>query len=98
MNNNEDNFFDNLQPFDEDEAKKYMEAQQKAGESLSYLVHRIFAQTEDGRELLQRWREQMEMLAVVEPGIDMGEIGAREGYNRFIRAIIRSIKQVEKQS
>ena len=85
----EDNWFDNLNPMDPEAAEKYLKDQESRGSSLSYLIHRVFKQTEDGQELLSRWREIVEMVAVVEPGLDLGEIGAREGYNRFIRGIIR---------
>lgn len=91
----ESSWDDNLNPMNVEAAERYNKDQESRGRSLSYLIHRVFKQTEDGQELLSRWREIMEMVAVVEPGLDLGEIGAREGYNRFIRGIIRAIKQVE---
>ena len=90
-----DNFFDNLNPMDAEASKKYMEDQKSYARTLAYLMHKVFVQNEDGQELLKRWREILEMNPVVEPGLDLGEIGAREGYNRFIRMIIRSTRQVE---
>ena len=89
------NFYDDLHPFDAEGAKEYAEKQKSLGESLAYLMHRVFVQNEDGAKLLARWTEITLMTEVVAPGIDLGQIGKREGYNMFVREIIRSVKQVE---
>jgi hypothetical protein len=90
-----ENFYDDLQPFDTEAANKYAEDQKALGESLAYLIHRVFKQNEDGAKLLARWTEIVTMTEVVAPGLDLGQIGKREGYNMFVREIIRSINQVE---
>jgi len=86
---------DNLNPIDEDASKKYQQRQKTLSNQQAYLVHRVFTQNEDGAKLLQMWRDSMEMIDLVSPGVSMAEMGSIDGYNRFVRIILRQIKQVE---
>ena len=90
------NFFDELIPVsDSEEAKKAMERQQADGARIDYLVHKVFAQSEEGKELLKVWRDALELTCVADHGMDMVGIGINEGQKRFIRGIILTIRRVE---
>jgi hypothetical protein len=60
-------------------------------------VHKVFAQTEDGQELLRFWREQLMMLPTAMPHSTAYEVGIAEGFKEFIRNIIRQIGVIESQ-
>ena len=66
-------------------------------ERLDYLYHRVFAETEEGRELLKVWQEQLMMAPSAEPGADLLAIGMAEGIKTFIRNIILTIRKVENE-
>lgn len=95
MNKEQSNPFDDLQPFDKKGAQEYAEKQKALGERQAYLEHRVFVQNEDGVKLLELYKEQVLMIEVVAPGIDVGQMGVREGFNGFVRDIIRRTNQVE---
>lgn len=95
MKPEERNFYDELQGFDPEGMEKYLKEQESIGRRIAYLAHRVFEQTEEGKELLSIWTATVLMTPVVEAGLDVQEICVREGYSRFVRAIIRSVKQVE---
>lgn len=92
----ERNFFDDLNPIDTEEVEKFNKDQNARGEKIDYLVHKVFAQTEEGQELLSIWKESLMMQPTAEGGLDAVEIGIREGMKRFIRGIILTINRVEK--
>lgn len=92
----ERNFFDDLNPIDTEEVEKYNKEQQARGEKIDFLVHKVFAQTDEGQELLTIWKESLMMQPTAEGGLDTVEIGIREGMKRFIRGIILTINRVEK--
>lgn len=92
----EHNFFDDLIPVsDPEEAKKTMERQAAEGAKIDYLIHKVFAQSEEGKELLQVWRDALELTCVADQGMDMVGIGINEGQKRFIRGIILTVRRVE---
>jgi hypothetical protein len=93
----ERNFFDDLQSgFDPAEALRQQKDSEAKGKKLDYLIHQVFAQTEEGTELLNIWKDSLIMVPVIEPGVDMAEAGLREGFKRFIRSIILTINRVER--
>ncbi len=90
------NFFDDLDSgFDPEEAQRQTDDNQAKAEKLDYLIHKVFEQNEEGRELLTIWAETLLMVAGAEAGMDQIDVGIREGYKRFIRNIILTIKRVE---
>ena len=64
----------------------------------SHLVHRVFAQTEEGRELMDIWTESLLMAPVANPNSTQIEIGIQEGMNQVTRTIINICKTVEAET
>ncbi len=64
-------------------------------EKIDYLIHKLFQQNEEGRELLGVWMQSLLFKPCAEPGMDNIEIGINEGYKRFIRNIKLTIDRVE---
>ena len=60
----------------------------------NYLLHRIFAQTEDGKKLLNKWKDQMIMIPTVQPHYSQFEAGIAEGFKSFVREIINQLEAV----
>lgn len=91
------NFYDDLQSgFDPSEAMKIQKDYEAKAAKLDYLIHRTFEQGESGKELLDYWKTSLVMQPVAEGGLDLIDIGIREGYKRFIRGIILTIERVER--
>lgn len=94
--NNQSNFFDDLSgTISKEEADKLSKENQAKGEKIDYLVHKVFEQTEEGKELLDIWREALMMTLTADTGMDNISIGIAEGYKRFIRNIILTVRKVE---
>lgn len=93
----DNNFFDELIPNSEfsdiQEESKALEAERV---KLDYLIHKVFKQNKDGKELLKIWEKTLMMKPGAEPGIDMIDVGIREGLKRFIRNLILTTQRVEK--
>lgn len=64
----------------------------------SNLVHRVFAQSDAGRELLAIWKESLLMTPVANPSSTKIEIGIQEGMNQVTRTIINICKSVEAET
>jgi hypothetical protein len=93
----EANFFDELKTgLDPAEALKQLEESKAKSERLDFLIHRTFEQHAPGKELLGMWKEALIMQPTAEGGMDKIEIGTREGQKGFVRAIILTVKKVEK--
>lgn len=96
MDQQERNFFDDLgENLDTQEAMKVAAGQKIAAERLDYLIHKIFEQSADGKELITLWKESLILTATADDGMDSVAIGIREGMKRFIRGIILTIRRVE---
>lgn len=80
-----------------DEAVKFQKDAEAKGQKIDYLIHKAFAQTESGRELLEIWKESLIMSSTADEGADLVTIGINEGMKRFIRGIILTIKRVESE-
>jgi hypothetical protein len=89
------NAFDDLYSFDPDEAKAQQAQREEKGKRLDYLIHKVFAQTEEGIELFSMWRESLIMTPTAEAGMDNIDIGIREGMKTFIRKIGITLNRVE---
>ena len=63
-----------------------------------YLIHRVFAQTEAGAELLQTW---VDNVIIMKPVVVKGEshdpydIGIAQGLQDFVRGLYLTCKKVE---
>ena len=91
------NFFDYLDTgFDPEEARRQAEESKVQGEKLDYLIHKVFEQTPEGKELLGMWYDSLIMKPTVISGEDSKQDGIREGMNRFIRIIKLTVNRVEK--
>lgn len=90
------NFFDNLDSFSshEDVIKQNKILEEQANK-LDYLIHKVFQQGQDGKDLLAIWGDTLMMSSGADAGMDLIDIGIKEGYKRFIRNIILTIKKVE---
>jgi len=91
----ERNFFDDLNPIKLEEAIKFQKDAEEKGKRIDYLIHKTFSQNENGKELLEIWKESLIMSSTAEEGSDLVAIGIKEGMNRFIRGIILTINRVE---
>ena len=96
MEKSERNFFDDLGAnIDTQEAMKIAKGKKIAAERLDYLIHKVFEQSADGKELIDLWKETLILTATADDGMDAVAIGIREGMKRFIRGIILTIRRVE---
>ncbi|PCH98497.1 MAG: hypothetical protein COB84_01920 [Rhodobacteraceae bacterium] len=59
------------------------------------LIHRVFEQSEAGRDLLIMWQDALIMTPTAQPGDDLLTVGLNEGKKSFIRNIITTIRKVE---
>lgn len=76
---------------------EYTDEQKAQFNKLDYLIHKTFAQTEDGRELLSLWEDALLLNSTAQPGDDLLSIGINEGQKTFIRNIILTIRKVENE-
>lgn len=76
---------------------EYTDEQKAQFNKLDYLIHKTFAQTEDGRELLNLWEDALLLNSTAQPGDDLLSIGINEGQKTFIRNIILTIRKVENE-
>ena len=81
-----------------DEGIKQAEQFNRGVEQERNLIHRVFAQSEDGIALLAKWTEQMIMIPTVEPHSTQFEAGINEGHKSFVRSIITQIERVETET
>lgn len=70
--------------------------QKKRADRLSHLIYTVFS-TDEGRELLDLWRESLILYPTAQAGMDMVGIGIEEGKKGFIRGIINTLKTRELQ-
>ena len=90
-----DNFFDDLMAdIDTVEVIKQQKDAESKAARLDYLIHQVFYQNEHGAELLDIWGDTLIMTPTASPGDDSISIGISEGYKRFIRGILLTIKRV----
>ena len=59
------------------------------------LVHQVFEQNPQGKELLKIWKEALIMTATVTPSSTAHQCGIEEGKKEFTRNILLIIKSVE---
>ena len=59
------------------------------------LIHRVFEENAQGKELLAIWKEALIMSPTVTPNSTRFQVGIEEGKKEFIRNIYLTIKSVE---
>ncbi len=92
------NFFDDMHGVIADPAslKKQADDIRVKGQRLDYLIHQVFSQHEQGRELLAIWKETLIMRPTVGTGMDQFQAGINEGMKSFIRGVLITIQRVER--
>lgn len=81
-----------------DSASKSNDENGRISDHYAELVHRVFAQTEAGQELLEIWAEAIIMIPVANVNSTQIEVGIQEGQNRIVRNIINTCKRVEAET
>lgn len=83
-------------PFDElGKQPEFSDEDKKHFEKIDYLIHKVFAQSDEGRELLEIWQEHLLMSPTFQPSDNDLQIGYNEGVKSFIRNIILTLRKVE---
>ena len=82
----------NLNSEDNERLQKEVEAE---ANKMNYLVHRVFQQNEQGRELMALWKESLIVQPSFEGHSTQFEAGLNEGEKRFVRNLILTINKVE---
>lgn len=73
-----------------------IEAQKKEmWNKVDQLIHRVFEQNAEGKELLAIWKEALIMTPTVTPNSTEFQAGIAEGNKEFIRNIYLTIKNIE---
>lgn len=73
-----------------------IEAQKKEmWNKVDQLIHRVFEQNPQGKELLTIWKEALIMAPTVTPNSTQFQAGIAEGNKEFIRNICLTIKSIE---
>jgi len=80
-----------------DEGMKQADAFTKLADKNAVLLHKIFMQSEDGAELLAKWKNDLIMVQSIHPHSTQFEAGLMEGMKVFVRNIIIQIESVESE-
>lgn len=88
------NYFDEILPETKIDTKAQVEIAAKH-QRLDYLIHQVFEQSPEGKELINIWKESLLMNPTAEDGMDMIAVGIREGQKRMIRGIVLTIQRVK---
>lgn len=62
---------------------------------LEQLIHQVFEQNPQGKQLLTLWKEALIMSPTVTPNSTQFQVGIEEGKKEFIRNIYLTIKSVQ---
>lgn len=93
MNNNP---FDNMGGIADPEELAKIEAEKSVmWDRLENLIHQVFEQNQQGKELLELWKDALIMNPTVTPNSTAFQAGIAEGNKEFIRNIYLTIKNVE---
>ena len=80
-----------------DEGLKQTDAFNKIADKNAILLHKVFKQSEDGAELLDKWKHDLLMIPTILPESSQFGAGLTEGGKMFIRNIIVQIESVEQE-
>jgi hypothetical protein len=61
------------------------------------LIHRVFAQSDSGRELLEVFKGQLMLTSGDSRGRDLYSLGVEEGIKTFMRNILLTVRKVENE-
>lgn len=90
------NGFDEMGGVMDPEAVKRVQDQNKQmWNNLEQLIHQVFEQSPQGKQLLEIWKEALIMDPTVTPHSTQFQVGIAEGKKEFIRNIYLTIKNVE---
>ena len=96
INSNEFNGFDAMGGIQDPEELARIEAQkEEMWNKIDQLIHRVFEQNAEGKELLSIWKEALIMNPTVTPNSTQFQAGIAEGNKEFIRNICLTIKSIE---
>ena len=85
-------------PFDDiGKQPEWTEDDKAQFERLDYLYHRVFAENEEGKELLKVWVEALQITPSDIEGSDLYALGKQEGIKTFIRNILLTVRKVENE-
>jgi hypothetical protein len=80
-----------------DEGLRQQENYNKLQDKNAVLLHKVFKQSEDGAELLNKWTKDLLMIPTILPESSQFGAGLTEGGKMFIRNIIVQIESVEQE-
>lgn len=96
MHNQNSNPFDDMGGIADPEDLRKAEAEKAAMWSkVDNLIHQVFQQNKQGKELLEIWKDALIMRPTVTPNSTAFQVGIAEGNKEFIRNIYLTIKNVE---
>lgn len=97
MNNNQPfNGFDLIGGVaDPEEVKRAQDQNEQMWNKTEQLIHQVFEQNPQGRELLAIWKEALIMTPTVTPNSTQFQVGIEEGKREFIRNIYLTVKSVK---
>lgn len=92
------NAFDNMGGIpDPEEVAKQAAVDRQNWDKMEYLIHKVFAQNEDGAALILQWKEALIMTPTVTENSTQFQAGMREGEKSFIRNILLTIENIDKK-
>lgn len=91
----DENVFDKIGFTDLDEVERINADREAKHARLDNLIHRTFAESEAGEELLVLWLEAILMVPTAQAGMGLLEIGIEEGKKEFIRNIILTVRKID---
>ena len=80
-----------------DEGIKQAESFNKLAEESAVLLHRVFVQTPEGVQLLEKWKNDLIMIPTILPESSQFGAGLTEGGKMFVRNIITQVQSVENE-
>ena len=80
-----------------DEGMKQADAFSKIADENAVLLHRVFKQSPEGAELLEKWKNDLLMIPSILPESSQFSAGLTEGGKMFIRNIIVQVQSVESE-
>ena len=80
-----------------DEGIKQRDAFNKLADESAVLLHRVFVQTPEGVQLLEKWKNDLVMMPSILPESTQFGAGLTEGAKMFVRNIITQVQSVEQE-
>jgi len=79
----------------EEDVEKLDSEQRSQWDKVNNLIHQVFQQNPQGKELLSLWKESLISVPTVTPNSTQFEAGIAEGKKTVVREIILAINSVE---